>query len=69
MPRDIGKETAAIRTEALRRVEELHAVARVLWPDRDDPGVLSELHVVLSELRHAEKELGVRHRELKTGTS
>jgi len=43
--------------DASQRISELKAVARRLWPDRDDPHVLSELHGVLNELRQAEQQL------------
>jgi signal transduction histidine kinase len=53
-------ETTAIQADAEQRVAELRAVARRLFPDRDDGRVLSELHSVLGQLRQAESELG-RH--------
>jgi hypothetical protein len=50
-------EAEAIRADATRQINELRAVASVLWPDRDDPTVQSELTVVLSKLRGAEEAL------------
>jgi len=51
-------EQTAIQTDAEQRVAELRAVAKRLFPDRDDSRVLSELHSVLGQLRQAEAELG-----------
>lgn len=51
-------EHAAIAIDAQRRVDELKAVARRLYPSRDDGMVLSELLSVLAQLRQAETELG-----------
>jgi hypothetical protein len=53
------RDRTALRADAERRVSELRAVARRLWPDRDDSVVNSELVSVLSELRQAERELRV----------
>jgi hypothetical protein len=50
-------EVAAVREDASRRLEELRAVAKSLWCDRDDPAVMSELVVVMGEIRGAEREL------------
>lgn len=47
-------ETDAIVTDAQARLDELHRVKRFLWPDRDDPLVLSELVSVLGAIRQAE---------------
>lgn len=55
-------EREAIQRDAEQRVTELRRVASVLWSDRDDPRVLSELHVMLGQLRQAEAELGRTHR-------
>ena len=41
--------------EAEARVRELRAVIRALYPDRDDPTVLSELVARIAELRRIEK--------------
>ena len=51
------EQAAAIQTDAQERVNELKAVAKRLFPDRDDPQVLSELLSVMSQLRQAEGEL------------
>ena len=56
-------EQTAIVSDAETRVAELRAVARRLWPDRDDGMVLSELTVVLGQLRAAEAELGRVNRD------
>ena len=47
----------AIRDDAERQLIELRAVARVLWPDRDDPLVQSELTVIESQIAAAEAVL------------
>ena len=39
------------------RADELRAVARRLWPDRDDGAVLSELQSVVSQLRQVQAQL------------
>lgn len=44
----------AIRADAERRLLELRRVVRTLWPSRDDPQVLSELVVLLGQVRQAE---------------
>ena len=51
-------ELAAVRADAEQRLEDLRRVAVVLWPDRDDPLVLSELTTVLSGIRAAEAVIG-----------
>jgi len=40
--------------DAEQRLAELRAVARTLWPDRDDPVVMSELVAVIDQIRCAE---------------
>lgn len=50
-------EHDALRVDAEQRVTELRAVAKTLWPDRDDAQVLSHLLSVLSQLRAAEAAL------------
>jgi hypothetical protein len=50
-------ELDAIRSDAQATLDELRRVARVLWSDRDDPQVLSELLVVMSDIRATEKAL------------
>lgn len=37
------------------RAQELRAVIRTLWPDRDDATVMSELVARVAELRRIEK--------------
>jgi hypothetical protein len=44
-------ERDAICADAHARLQELVRVRAVLWPDRDDPAVLSELAVVQSAIR------------------
>ena len=39
------------------RLEELRAVARALWPARDHGETLSELTVVMGQVRRLEHEL------------
>jgi hypothetical protein len=56
--RRVGRK-AAVRV-AHTRLVELRNVARVLWPDRDDPRVMSELVVVMREIRAAEQTVCVR---------
>jgi hypothetical protein len=51
------REQSAIRTDAQERLAELRAVRVLLWDDRDDPEVLSELVSVQSQIRLAEQEL------------
>lgn len=50
-------ERAAIHSDAQRHANELRAVAKALWPDREDPAVRAELTTVLSELKQAEQVL------------
>jgi hypothetical protein len=50
-------EASAIRVDAALRLQELRAVRAVLWSDRDDPAVLSELVSVQSQIRSAEQAL------------
>ena len=45
------------RADVERRLAELRNVARVLWRDRDDSMVMSDLVVVLGELRACEQAL------------
>jgi hypothetical protein len=40
-----------------RRVRELTAVCAALWPDREDPRVMSEYTVMRDQLTVAEQEL------------
>ena len=40
--------------EAEARARELRAAIKCLWPDRDDPQVLSELVALKGELRRVE---------------
>jgi hypothetical protein len=49
-----NREQEAIRADAEQRLAELRAVARALWPSRDDPEVLSELVNVMNQIRAAE---------------
>jgi hypothetical protein len=51
------REQSAIRTDAQERLAELRAVRAVLWGDRDDPAVLSELTAIQSQIRSAEGAL------------
>jgi len=48
----------ATRADAERRLRELRRVRAVLWPDRDDPRVLSELVSVQGQVLAVEIELG-----------
>lgn len=57
-------EHQAVTTDARTRLAELRAVARALWPDRDDGYVLSELVTILSEIRGAERVLAGRDLDL-----
>ncbi len=50
-------ETDAIRADAEARLGELRRVAAVLRPDAEDAAVMSELTVIESEIRSAEKAL------------
>jgi hypothetical protein len=50
-------EASAIQVDAELRVRELRAVAGRLWPDRDDPHVMSEYAVVEGQIRQAEQAL------------
>ena len=52
-----GEEREAACDDARRRLAELRAVARALWPDRDDPDVLSELTAIVGAIRQAERQL------------
>jgi hypothetical protein len=59
-------EHQAIQTDAAARAAELRRVACVLWADRDDPSVQSELVSVLSALAQAESavkfaEISLKH--------
>jgi hypothetical protein len=45
-------------TPTAERLAELRAVARALWPDRDDPAVLSELVGIVAAIRQAEQTIG-----------
>lgn len=62
------KEHTAIQTDAEQRITELRAVARELWPDRDDAHVMSELLSVISRLRQAESELKQSNALMSPGT-
>ena len=42
------------------RAQELRAAIGALLPDSDDPTVLSELCVLMAELRRTERQMGVR---------
>lgn len=55
-------EQAGIKADAQRRLTELRAVARRLWPDRDDAAVLSELVTVMDQIRSAEQALSTQER-------
>lgn len=48
------------------RLEELRKVRSVLWGDRDDPTVLSELVTVQNRILTLERELGIRRTDLYT---
>lgn len=50
-------ERQAQREDARRRLAELRAVARALWPDREDAEVMSELTAVVGQIRAAEAVL------------
>jgi hypothetical protein len=47
------REREAIVSDAQQRLQELRETAVRLWPDRDDPVVLSELVSVLSRIKAA----------------
>ena len=47
-------ERDALVRDARQRLAELRQVAETLWPDRDDPQVLSELTAIISQIRAAE---------------
>lgn len=47
--------TQTERPDAEVRLRELRAAIAALWPDRDDAGVISELTVLVAELRRAEQ--------------
>ncbi len=49
-------EALAVERDLLQHADELRAVAKRLWPDRDDAHVRSELVVVLEQLRQAEAD-------------
>jgi hypothetical protein len=51
-------ERDATRADAETRLTELLRVRTVLWEDRDDPLVLSELISIQSEILAAERALG-----------
>ena len=50
-------ESAAMRADAELRLRELHAVRDVLWSDRDDPAVLSEITSIESQITAAQQAL------------
>jgi uncharacterized protein (DUF1697 family) len=50
-------ERQAEREDVTRQLEELRAVARALWSDRDDAAVMSELSSVMAQIRSAEAVL------------
>jgi hypothetical protein len=50
-------EMEATRADAKARLHELRAVREILWPDRDDSEVLSEIVVVESQIRSCEEAL------------
>jgi hypothetical protein len=50
-------EREAIRDDAKLRATELLRVAATLWVDRDDATVMSELVVVLGQLRLAQETI------------
>jgi hypothetical protein len=54
----LKSEQAATRTDAERRLSELYAVRVVLWPDRADPLVLSELLTIMSQIDAAREVVG-----------
>jgi hypothetical protein len=45
------------RSDAAQRLAALHAEHRALWPDRDDPAVLSELTIVESRMLSAQQAI------------
>lgn len=53
-------EQRAIRTDAERRLVELHRVRDFLLPDANDAAVMSELTTIDSEIRAAEQALKAR---------
>lgn len=55
---DVITETGSTGVEA--RAQELRNAIRALYPDRDDPTVLSELVAHVAELRRVEQRLGAR---------
>jgi hypothetical protein len=57
MNADTTRERTAIRRDANARRHELLRVRGVLWADRDDPLVLSELASVQSQINACEREL------------
>lgn len=58
MSRTVTVQTSESGADA--RIGELRAAIAAIWSDREDPGVNSEVVVLLSELRRAEQRLGVR---------
>jgi hypothetical protein len=50
-------EQDAVKADAELRLEELRAVRAVLWGDRDDPVILSEIVTIQSQIRAAERAL------------
>jgi hypothetical protein len=47
----------AVQAPAELRLQELRAVRAVLWMDRDDPEVMSELVSIQSQIRSCEEAL------------
>jgi hypothetical protein len=52
-----ASEASVVRVDAALRLAELKAVRDVLWSDREDPAVMSELVTVQSQIRSAEQAL------------
>jgi hypothetical protein len=50
-------EQHAVRADAELRLAELQAVRAVLWSDREDPAVMSELVTIQGQIRQAERAL------------
>jgi hypothetical protein len=50
-------EIEAIARDAEHRLPRLRALARTLWPHRDDAEVMSELVVVMGQIRSARQAL------------
>ena len=61
---ELLSESDAIVADARARLVELHRVKRFLYPDRDDPFVLSELTSVMSQIRAAESVLKGESRDV-----